>query len=85
MERREDVVAYVRRPWATLEQARHAHWSAENRRRPGATMRASIALWQQMRALRPSWPSPVERRADLDHHRRLRDLLDRAAAEKPAR
>lgn len=85
MERRADVLAYLARPWDVLERARHAHWSEENRDRPGATVRVSIELWRQMRAQRPDWPSSADRDRDLDHHRRLRELLDRAARAKPPR
>src|SRR5262249_2047546 len=83
--RREEVRAYLKRPWDLLVKARHDHWARENRRSPGATVRASVALWEEMRRLHPDWPTPLDRQIDLEHHMRLRKLLDRAAQKKSAR
>lgn len=42
-------------------------------------MSASQALLREMRALRPDFPTPDDRRTDLDAHVRLQTLFERAA------
>jgi len=40
---------------------------------------AGQALREHVRRLRPDWPTPDDRAADLAHHVELKRLLDRAA------
>lgn len=76
----EDVRAYARRTWHAAERLKREHWAREMAERgPLATFEASLALWEHMRRLRPDWPSPDERRADLAHHVKLKHAIDRAA------
>ena len=75
-----DLRAYVARDWAAAEARKRAHWAREFAERgPHATLDASDALWQHMRALRPGWPTDQERREDLAHHIALKRALDHAA------
>ncbi len=76
----EDLRAYARRNWRAAEMRKREHWAREVAERgPLATFEASQALWEHMRRLRPDWPSPEERRADLAHHVALKRALDLAA------
>ena len=75
----EDVRAYARRAWHAAERLKREHWARETAAHgPLATFEASVALWEHMRRLRPDWPSPDERREDLEHHLRLKRDIDRA-------
>jgi hypothetical protein len=76
----EDVREYARRNWRTAEMRKREHWARELvERGPLATFQASQMLWEYMRRVRPDWPSPDERRADLAHHVALKRALDLAA------
>ena len=66
---RAEVQASKQRYWAELYRA---HGSA-------CTVRASQALWQYMRRLRPDWPTARDRAEDLAHHVELKRMIDRAA------
>jgi len=75
----EDVRAYAKGVWSAAERLKREHWARETAvRGPLATFEASVALWEHMRRLRPEWPSPDERRADLEHHARLKRAIDAA-------
>ena len=77
----DDLRAYARRDWRAAERGKREHWAREVAERgPLATFEASQALWEHMRRLRPDWPSPEERRADVAHHVALKRALDLAAA-----
>lgn len=45
---------------------------------PAESMRIADELRRQMLARQPDWPSPAERRADLEAHVRLAELFRRA-------
>ncbi len=72
--------AFVRRGWAAIERLDREHW-ARRRRDEGsrATFRASSALLEHVRRLRPDWPGEAERAADLEHHLAQQRLLEKAA------
>jgi hypothetical protein len=72
--------SYVARDWNAIAAAKRAYW-ADRYRREGApaTMAASQALLREMREVRPDFPTPRDRRADLDAHVRLQALFERAA------
>lgn len=75
-----DVRAYVERDWASVEGRKQEHWARElTARGPEATIAASVALFEHMRLVRPEWPTPDDRRADLEHHIALKRAIDRAA------
>ena len=76
----DDLRAYARRDWRETERRKWEHWAREIALRgPLATFEASEVLREHMRGLRPDWPSPEERRADLAHHMALKRALDLAA------
>ena len=83
--KQEDVRAYAQRAWPRAERLKQEHWAREIAERgPLATFEASQALWEHMRSLRPDWPSPDDRRADLAHHVALKQLIDRTAGVFPS-
>jgi hypothetical protein len=76
----EDLKAYARRAWGAAEALTEEHWAREAAERgPMTAFEASQALWAHMRAIRPDWPTPDDRREDVAHHVALKRLIDRAA------
>jgi hypothetical protein len=73
---RDAVRAFVRRDRTLVAQAKASWWANADRR---LARRASWELWVYARTVRPDWPTAAERQADLDHHVRLKAILDRAA------
>jgi len=72
--------AFVRRGWAEIERLDREHWAGRHRDEGSrATFRASTALLEHVRRLRPDWPGEAERAADLAHHLAWRRLLETAA------
>jgi len=86
---REDVVAFLTRPWRELRTGKERHWATLRRRKgAAAALEAAHALRLHMQEIRRSWPSALERRADLQEHVRLSRLLrriGRALAKKSDR
>jgi hypothetical protein len=76
---REAVRNFALRDWGAVENAKRDYW-AERLRRDGtaAVLAAAESLRGLVRSIRPDWPSPAERRADLRHHIRLKRRLDAA-------
>jgi hypothetical protein len=72
------LVAFATRDWATVAAAGAAYW-VERKRRLGPVegLRAAAALRAITRSLRPDWPDPGEREADLADHRQLGEALRR--------
>jgi hypothetical protein len=74
------VRAYLELDWSGAASSRRAHGAAEFQRAGGAaTLAASRILWRHVRAARPGWPAPEERRKDRAHHVALERAIDRAA------
>ena len=71
---------YAARDWWIIEHQDRLHWIREYRQHgPEATMRASMALWEHVRQVRPEWPTARDRQKDLDHHLLLKQIFQRAA------
>jgi hypothetical protein len=63
-----------------LEDLEREHWAQKSADRGAlATLEVAQALWVHMRSVRPDWPTEEDRRADLAHHRALKQAIDRAA------
>jgi hypothetical protein len=75
---KENVRAFLGRPWAELAERKERHWREALLADPLATFNASAALWEVLRDSGHT-VDPSERQADLDAHLRLRALLDRTA------
>ncbi len=67
--------------WSELERSKADYWHAR-KKKLGAVEGVRIAdeLRRQVQALRPDWPSPAERAADLETHVRVARMLRRVPA-----
>lgn len=83
--RREDVLAFVRRDWRAIEDAKADFWA---RQKPALSPTGALAvgdgLRRHARSLKPDWPDAAERADDSDVHRRVSEAL-RAVARQRAR
>ena len=71
---------FAHRDRAAVQASKQRYWTEQYRASgPACTVRASQALWQFVRRLRPDWPTPRDRAEDLAHHVALKRKLDRAA------
>ncbi|MGH7333452.1 MAG: hypothetical protein ACREKS_12075 [Candidatus Rokuibacteriota bacterium] len=71
---------FLQRDWETAAALKREHWVREFAVYGAvATVAASAALWQHMRAVRPDWPTQEQRQEDLAHHIALKRAIDRAA------
>jgi hypothetical protein len=72
----DDLRAWARRDWGAPERlSRHARARATIEEK----VRIAAELYEAARATRPGWPDDATRLEDLEHHLRVRALLDRAA------
>ena len=71
-----NAAAYVARDWEAPERLARV---ARAQQPVEQKVALSIALYEAARSTRPGWPDEETRRADLESHRALRALLDRAA------
>ena len=62
------------RDWTALREDKLASWRA---RTPLERMEAGAALRSHVQRVRPDWPTPADRREDLEHHVRDRQLFSR--------
>ena len=80
MDQNANLSEYAARDWQIIEDQDRLHWLREYQQHgPVATMRASMALWEHFRQVRPEWPTAQDRREDLDHHILLIQIFQRAA------
>jgi hypothetical protein len=71
----DDLRRYVQRDWGAIERLARRERAAM----PIAEkVRIAIELYEGVRATNPDWPDADTRRRDLETHRRVRALLDRA-------
>ena len=72
------LLAFVRRDWSSAARSKALYWRDWKREHgPAAGIRIADELRRQVLFARPGWPSPRERRADLDAHLRVIDALRR--------
>jgi hypothetical protein len=73
---RDDILAFARRDWSGVAEAKAEFWIASKR---GLTAAEILAVGESLRrhalALRPDWPSQSERDADLAVHVRVAESL----------
>lgn len=76
---RDAVRNFALRDWRAVEDAKRDYW-AERLRREGTETLVAVAedLRRLVRSVRPEWPTPADRRADLRHHVRLKRRLEAA-------
>lgn len=83
--RPEDVMAFVRRDWAAVEEGKAAFWAERKASISAAQVLAlGDGLRRHARTLKPDWPDAAERAEDLAVHRRVSEAL-RAVIRQRAR
>jgi len=71
-----DVRALVRRDWARLSEDKARFWAARKRTMsPAEALELGDALRRHALLLKPDWPDPTERAAELAVHRRIAEAL----------
>ena len=72
------IKAWVNRDWEMVEQMKTRRWlDLKTGIAPSAVFRLAQELRDYTCNLRPDWPSPAERQADLAEHIRLSGILKR--------
>ena len=80
-----DIRAFARRDWAALDESKARFWAARKRAMTaGDALELGDALRRHAQRLRPDWPDPTERAADLTLHARVAEAL-RAVSIRGAR
>jgi hypothetical protein len=71
-----DIRAFVARDWAGLEDQKARFWADRKRTMsPSEALEVADGLRRHAQALKPDWPDPAERAADLAVHRRVAEAL----------
>jgi hypothetical protein len=77
--RREDLIAFARRDWKAVAAMKDRFWIEQKKQMtPTEVLRLGDDLRRWAIARRPDWPSEDDRRADLDSHVRVSEMLQRA-------
>lgn len=76
-----DVRAFMERPWGLLEAATEEHRAERAQEDPEWAWHTAQALREEVRRLNPGWPTEEDRARDLEHHVKLKALIDRASHE----
>lgn len=77
------IRAYVSRDWSAVRQAKDSYWASRIARLgPEEGLRIAEELRQQVLQQCPGWPSPDDRREDLQAHVKLAALLHRAGSSR---
>ncbi len=74
--RKEDILAYVQRPWAEIERSKR-RWIAEQAAQmtPAEKLAVGDMLRNHALAVHPDWPTEEQRREDLAVHIRVSEAL----------
>lgn len=72
----DEIKAFANRNWKQLSDLDRSYWAVEYQRNGSITaQKASQALWQHMKSIRPEWPDTMERKRDLENHLVLKKLF----------
>jgi hypothetical protein len=75
-----DIQSFMKRGWDRKEALKGEYWAEQHRKKgASATLVASTALRDHLKALRPDWPTAEDRAADLRHHRAFIAKLEQVA------
>jgi hypothetical protein len=75
-----DIRAFARRDYALLERFKEEHRARRFREQgASATLEVAEALFEHARQAAPDFPSERYRKDDLEHHIRLKHLIERTA------
>lgn len=70
------LIDYAQRDWQLLDEKKAEYWrERQHRLGPGEGVRVAEELRRWVRQIRPDWPTPADREADLAHHIRLGEML----------
>ncbi len=76
--KKEDIIAFARRDWASVEEAKERYWAKQkSSMTPGEALRLGDALRADAEALRHRGPTAEERKEDLVTHERVAEMLKR--------
>jgi len=76
--RAEDLQAFAARDWDLVTREKERWWAERGRQLSAEEkLRIGDMLRRHAQRLRPDWPSPEERRADLETHIRVSEALRR--------
>jgi hypothetical protein len=78
MSESDSIRAFAARNWRVADRDAGSFPAGRGQLRAQESLRVSGLLWQHMKAVRPDWPGAESRAADLEHHIRIKALLDRA-------
>ncbi len=82
---KQDLIDFAQRSRVDLAEIDAAYWRERKQRYgEGEGLRIAEELRQQVLLVRPDWPTPEDRAADLAAHVQLSEQL-RSVTEKPAR
>lgn len=82
----EDLQAYATRDWDQVAREKERWWAERGRElTPAEKIRIGDMLRRHAQALRPDWPSPEERREDLETHIRVSEALRRVPSPSRGR
>ena len=72
----EDLRAFATRDWDLVAREKERWWAERGRELSAAEkLRIGDMLRRHAKRLRPDWPSPEERRQDLETHARVSEAL----------
>ena len=81
--RKEDIIAFARRDWASVAAAKERYWAQQKlSMTPAEALRFGDALRADAEALRPGGPRLEERSEDLVSHQRVAEMLTRAGTRR---
>jgi hypothetical protein len=79
--RREDLIAFARRDWASVASVKDRFWVEQKRRMtPTEALQLADSLRSSVASRRRDWPSDDERQSDLETHIRVSENLRRVRA-----
>jgi hypothetical protein len=78
-----EIREYQGRDWRLIERAKSDYWVYQKATlTPTAILELAGELLEYARTLKPDWPNPSERGADLASHVRVAAMLHRAAENR---
>ena len=74
----DEIRAYAGRDWSLVEESKRRHWAERKKSlSPAEALEVAEGLRRHARAIKPDWPSPAERAADIEVHARVGACLRR--------
>lgn len=78
-----DIQDFCARDWGLIERVKADCWVEQKAAAsPSAAIELAAELLRYARTLKPDWPNPTEREADLASHIRLAGMLQRVSEQR---